>query len=651
MTNPAASARALLQAGRIEEADRASLDILARDPRNADAHLVHGWACVLRGKLDEARRAIDAALTLAPGHPGAGLLRAEMLQAGGDIAAARAELIRVLATFLSLPPEASALLRGIFAILATAPLSKWQPLLPVFSKLGYLLAASRPTPDPAWIDDAAAAPILAAGGDFTTRIAGFCALLGFSRESGVAWNREIFERVFLRWMLEALDTERLAQAFELEQIVYEIHVKQLESEEHFARSVARWKDAMRAAGARFAARLPRTPRAAPQALARVAFFIENITGLAHVQMTLDLIEGNASLPAPRFAPHVFCLNGEPEAIRRMRDTGVSVEILCPSSSRAELVPALATLQRRLAEIGADALVWVSLVVTMPFAFAMRLAPAQIWWAMKYHSLDMPEIDGYLTSGGLEGGTKSIGGRTWLAAPVASRQWTAPGKAAEAAAVRSALGPARVVFGSFGREEKLDSAPFLDAVARILRAVPDSLFLWTGRGRHPGIQRHLESAGVAGRCRFIGWVDTKLYAQVIDVFLDSFPFPCGFTLYEAAAAGKPAVLFSSAASADTGANALIGPLLDQGDPARDAARLARSIFHSGGEDLSLRTRSAEDYVAVAVRAGTDEGFRKRAGEAYRRFVESFLADRARAAQIYAGHFDAVIAAARARGAAG
>ena len=439
----------------------------------------------------------------------------------------------------------------------------------------------------------------------------------------------------------------LEAAFEIESTVYEVHVKQLEDETHFAHCVAQWKDAMREAGARFASTLPPTPRAAPGPLPRIAFFVHNVTRLAHVQMVVDLIEGNAQLPAPRFEAYVFCLVGEREAIERLRRAGASVEVLFESSTRREVAPALSILKRRIAEAGIDELVWVSLVVLLPFAFAMRLAPAQVWWALKYHSLDLDEIDGYVTGGGVEGGTKTIGGRTWLAGPVASAQWTSPEKAAEAAAIRRSLGPSAIVFGCFAREEKLDSAPFLDAVARVLEAVPAAVFLWAGHAQHPGVQRRLEAAGVASRCRFVGWVDTKLYAQVIDVFLDSFPFPCGFTLYEAAAAGRPAVLFSSAASADTGANALIGPLLDQGDPERESARLARSIFHSGGENLCLRAFTVDEYVDLAVRAGTDAGFRERAGSAYRAFVERFLADRSRAAGIYADHFLAVIEAAKRR----
>jgi predicted O-linked N-acetylglucosamine transferase (SPINDLY family) len=187
---------------------------------------------------------------------------------------------------------------------------------------------------------------------------------------------------------------------------------------------------------------------------------------------------------------------------------------------------------------------------MSFAFAMRIAPVQIWWAMKYHSLEFEEIDGYLTSGSVSGGTRRIGAREWRIGPIAAEDWLAPELSAQAARERARFAEHRILYACLGREEKLNSAPFLRSVAAILKAVPEAGFLWTGRQQHAVIQATLEAQGVAQRCHFIGWVNTRLYAQVIDVFLDSFPFPCAYTLYEVMAAGKPAVLYASEESAET-----------------------------------------------------------------------------------------------------
>lgn len=641
-----AAAQGLLRAGRLEEADRAGVAILSRDPSNVDALLIHGAASFRLGLLGEADRAIASVRALEPEHPGASMLSAEVLQARGSRGEALAEASRALAKAFGVSREPLLAAREMIDASAREPLARLRGNLPALQLFGTLLANAHTPPQASPILESAATSPMAtrSGEEFAVRFAAAMALLGFSRLAAPEWNREVFERVILPWMRSALADGRLEEAFEIERWAYEVYVKQTESEAHFEECTSRWKDAMREAGARFSSTLAQVPRAAPGPLPRIAFFVHNVSGLAHVQMVLSLIEGHAQLPTPRFEPFVFCLTGQHAELERFRRAGAKVEVLFEASFRPGIRSALAILRQRIAQAGIDELVWVSLVVLMPFALAMRLAPAQAWWAMKYHSLELPEIDGYLTGGGLEGGTKSIGGRTWLAGPVASAEWTAPGKAEEAGAIRGTLGAYRIVYGCFGREEKLDSDEFLDAVARVLKAVPDAAFVWTGRTRHPPIQRRLEAAGVAERCHYIGWVDTKLYAQVIDVFLDSFPFPCGFTLYEAMAAGKPVVLFANAASAHTGVNALLGPLLDEGDPGREAARLARSIFRREGEDLCLRAMNPDQYVELAVRVGTDDGLRARSGAACRQFVERFLADRARAATIYADHFETILAAA-------
>ena len=57
-----------------------------------------------------------------------------------------------------------------------------------------------------------------------------------------------------------------------------------------------------------------------------------------------------------------------------------------------------------------------------------------------------------------------------------------------------------------------------------------------RINHPEISSRSRKLGILDRCRFISWVNTALYAQVLDVFLDSFPFTSGHTAFESMATG-------------------------------------------------------------------------------------------------------------------
>jgi predicted O-linked N-acetylglucosamine transferase (SPINDLY family) len=185
---------------------------------------------------------------------------------------------------------------------------------------------------------------------------------------------------------------------------------------------------------------------------------------------------------------------------------------------------------------------------------------------------------------------------------------------------------------------------LSAVAAVLRTCPQAAFLWSGRERLTGIQSRLQALGVAERCYYIGWVDTKLYAQVMDVFLDSFPFPCAFTLYEAMAAGKPVVTYASPEAAETGLHGLLGPLLAGESGSLEEQAQARELF---GDSLYLCAGTPQAYVEMASRLVRDARLRRAAGEANRRFVAKFLSDRGRTARTLATHLVELIGEAQGR----
>jgi hypothetical protein len=70
--------------------------------------------------------------------------------------------------------------------------------------------------------------------------------------------------------------------------------------------------------------------------------------------------------------------------------------------------------------------------------------------------------------------------------------------------------------------------FAKTVAAILKKCPGSLFLFTGRTISKVFENILIEANVANQALFVGWVDTDFYANLIDCFLESFPFGCGVT---------------------------------------------------------------------------------------------------------------------------
>jgi len=269
---------------------------------------------------------------------------------------------------------------------------------------------------------------------------------------------------------------------------------------------------------------------------------------------------------------------------------------------------------------------------------------QGWWAMKYHACDVAEIDVHL---GMENAVthKSMEGIDWRVLGTASTRWFDAAKTEEARQLRATFPEEAIVAASIGRSEKLDSPQFLAVVSRLLKANPRLFFLWTGKTQRPSIQSHFEREGVAERARFVGWVDTRLYAQAIDLFLDSFPFPCGFTLKEAMAAGKPAVMYRCAESLETGVPGAISPVAEGSSAVSPAVREAmRPIFTRESDfDLYFCAAAPDEYFAMAQRLIEDRTLARDAGAANRRYIEAFLSSPRDEAKKFLDHLDEIFAA--------
>ncbi len=532
-------------------------------------------------------------------------------------------------------------LHSLLAFVWREPFERWRHRLEAFSQYGSLLehgGVLRAAGEELIESLAARNPAALPAGRDEDAVFASLSLLQFRAGADPARIEQVLTRIALPWMKRALQAERWGLALMLETHAYGAYVVQTEGETHFRKAFALWTDLLRDAGRRAGAGLAPLPRAARQGPPRIGFFLHSGAYLAHTRALFEFLDAlRAQQPAP-LQPFVF-YRGTPS--RELEQRASSLGVACRSLAAETIDGAsndyasLLALRREVAIQGIDAVVWVSGATLMAFAFALRVAPVQIWWALKYHGLEFPEIDGYLTSGSA-GSSKRIAGKLWRSAPLCDQHWHRPELAGAAAETRARFAQHALLFGCMGREGKLNSPAFLRAVSAILRAAPAAGFLWTGRERNPAIQSWFESSGVAERCHFIGWVDTKLYAQVIDVFLDSFPFPCGFTLYESMAASRPAVVFASAESEETGLHGMLTPLLGaESGTANEQAR-ARAIFGSGAGSLYLCAGDERQYVELALRLAGDPALRRTAGEANRAFVAEYLSDPARMARTLATH---------------
>ncbi len=248
----------------------------------------------------------------------------------------------------------------------------------------------------------------------------------------------------------------------------------------------------------------------------VAFFLGSGNYLAHTRNLDTLLKAIAAQSQPTIRPVVMLMGTADDKVKAM-----------PCDIYQFPVGGVKTwleIQKVCRMMNVQAFVHVSTPQNLAFAAGIRCGQKHIWWSHKWHGLKVPGVNGYLSA--TMGMTPPGWKRTFTALPDMFDRT----KTADAKKIRAGL-QFKTIFGTLCREEKI-SIEYIQLVAQIVAKTPDSVYIYAGRKQVDALDN---IGGV-----FIGWVDTGLWAQVIDVFLDTFPFHSGHTAWEAVAAGKPVV---------------------------------------------------------------------------------------------------------------
>lgn len=414
------------------------------------------------------------------------------------------------------------------------------------------------------------------------------------------------------------------------QTLYLNFVKKIETEEHARACFQSWLAPVVAHGRSLQeAGLP-LPLWQPTAGRpwRIAFLLASADILGHTEAMLEFLRHRPRGLPWHDAPVVYNMDRPSEKLERLvREAGGEVvNIRNHLPQPAYFLAQMTWMRRHMAEIGVSHFVWVSTPAVAPFAMAMRLAPVQIFWTLKFHPFQTSDIDGYITYGAWSEAKRVLHGESWHVVPFTMAQPSAPVQAADVALARQPFAQHDILFGTLARTEKMNSSAYLDAVVRILRDNPRAGFLWTGKEQLPAIQSHFEQAGVANRCHFIGWVQTPIYARVLDVFLESFPFGCGLTGIQALEAGTAFVSYA-APETQYGMH-FLRPLQENGVAAAEIRKLLAPDAAAGAPLLYAET--ADQYVAMANRLAREPEFRKAVGAAGRAYFQHYLTDSGRMA---------------------
>ncbi len=330
-------------------------------------------------------------------------------------------------------------------------------------------------------------------------------------------------------------------------------------------------------------------------------------------------------------------------------SSMGIRIVCFQvvQSNSEYVQLMLSLRETMAKDRVTALVYLGISSNGAILDgAFRLAPTQIYFAMTLKPQNLPSWDGFMAGGSSVKSGVWYGNHYWRTTPIPSPdKYPVAGSDEERifnrelAALRKNWPDRAILLGTIARAEKIDDPEFIGVLARILKANPNAVYLWFGVKELKSLRKRMKEHQISDRCFFMGWVsNVELYAKLLDIHLDSFPFCTGLAGLTTLSAGTPNVWMDTPEARQLAVWINIVPLLEGGMGSEEEQRLARSIYQSDtqGRNLALLAKNEDDYCRYTQQLIDDGDFRAAVGQAGRSFMQHFMHDASRATQVFFEH---------------
>ena len=477
-------------------------------------------------------------------------------------------------------------------------------------------------------------------------------VLFYTFDSTRSHGARIYAHIVLPWMLKLYALRRLDEADFLTHWSFNVFGMKLTDEEEYDRFVHSYRQAAAEAGCWLATQFPPTPVVAAQAgPVRVGIINRGgsiSTGAFH--HILPICQW-LSARAPRTLDVVIYVTQyyDEEIEREGARVGCKVVFLSDYGSELNaMLERYVKLRELMARDGIEVAVWAHHPDSMFLLFGMRVAPVQVFYSQYLHpTIKGGDIDAVMTYGSPALVTQPFLDQPWRVITSALEDVSEPPPAIAVEELRARIMGTefRVLIGTLARTEKICDTRFLSCVARVLKAQPNAMFLWTGHRQDHTVQTFFERAGVAGQTQFVGWVDTVLYARALDVLLDSFPLCNGVTALQAMASGTPVVSLNRNTSF-LGRD--IVPILETtSEPSiAEAAAVCSEIRRVFEERDAVPAADDEDhYVEIALRLIEQPELRARTGAALQAVSRCLYDNEALMARLFEAHILELAEAAR------
>ena len=427
---------------------------------------------------------------------------------------------------------------------------------------------------------------------------------GFKEEANKCFDLAV------KCMLLLLNSSKINMALHVEALIFSSFVKIKEDEQHYYQCFQCWTREFQGK-----ARSMSLPPLKPGVSSRVCFVLQAGLLLGHTRVMLSVIDEWRKNNHTEVEIFVAVLSEiHPNFVENLSSRGISlIHYGEPTlNDPMSLMEAIHALRADLQKFDIHTVVWVSNPVCSSYALALPLAPRQFFWSLKFHPVTIPEVQHHICGGHASEKTRIYHGHPWKVVPFPLTVSLTENKPEDIKKIKSQFPKDTVLLGILAREEKYNSNDYLVAVGTILAENPQCHFIFSGRKILPKMIETFTAYSVWERCHFVGWVDTNLYAQVLDIFLESFPFGCAVTGFQAMGHGTPLVSFQAT---DT----VFGYQL-RGSLGPDFNQVV--IDEQTGESLPILTAATLDhYINLVQRLIDDPVFRLEIGKREQQYYSS------------------------------
>ena len=284
------------------------------------------------------------------------------------------------------------------------------------------------------------------------------------------------------------------------------------------------------------------PRSKPlnnnKSLKKILFILKGPYALAHVEFLNALLHGSSYFSSA-IEVHLLLLDA---AKNSARHPGIQVVSFAETKSTFDK---LKKYRRYCYMHDFDSICWVACVQNLSLYMGMQTCASQAYLSMKYHSIIMPTIQKYagIGSSSVAFSFDTIDWFRGRAFPHLSLK-SKDDEFCMSARQKFSITDSSFVIGCFVRSEKLHNLGYWRVIEELLSEFNKAVFVFASQDIPLNIQDYLSRSLFRDRIKHLGWVDTKTWCHVLDLYLDSFPRGSGNTMFEAIFAHVPCLIMDT-----------------------------------------------------------------------------------------------------------